>query len=88
MSHRIVHSLPFHTRIPKDVRHAKHILARDQARAQKLLSGLHPHGPLHVHALRKKHHFHLGRGSGSTTSDPQVDPAAGARSIDVTDSGM
>ncbi|KIY46755.1 acid protease [Fistulina hepatica ATCC 64428] len=42
-SNVVIRSLPFATSLVK--RHAKDILARDRARAQKLLAGLSPHGP-------------------------------------------
>ncbi|TDL23259.1 acid protease [Rickenella mellea] len=63
---------------------AKHILARDRARAQKLLAGLHPHGPL---SLSKKH----GRtqpGGGTQEPLPADPPAPGSNTIDVTDAGV
>ncbi|TDL23166.1 acid protease [Rickenella mellea] len=63
---------------------AKHILARDRARAQKLLAGLHPHGPL---SLRKKHGT-TQPGGGTQQPVPADPPAPGSNSIDVTDAGV
>ncbi|KAG6826335.1 hypothetical protein H0H92_000282 [Tricholoma furcatifolium] len=47
MSHFIIKSIPFETRLAHD---AKQILARDQARAKKLIAGLKPHGPSAFHS--------------------------------------
>ncbi|TDL23261.1 acid protease [Rickenella mellea] len=60
---------------------AKHILARDRARAQKLLAGLHPLGPL---SLRKKQDKTQ---PGGGTQEP-IPAAPGSNSIDVTDAGV
>ncbi|KIY46744.1 acid protease [Fistulina hepatica ATCC 64428] len=77
----VVRSLPFATSLAK--RHAKDILARDRARAQKLIAGLSPHGPAAPRALfrRTKHHKHkapYGRDEDSNNTD----------SIDVTDAAV
>ncbi|KAH9841357.1 acid protease [Rhodofomes roseus] len=47
MSHVVVRSVPFSTRL--SVGSAKELVARDKARAQKLLAGVRPHGPLAFH---------------------------------------
>ncbi|RPD62286.1 acid protease [Lentinus tigrinus ALCF2SS1-6] len=68
-------TIPFVTRIAG--RHAKDILARDRARAQKIMQGINPHGPAAFHeARRRRHgHHHHGHGGGSTT-----DPSGGSGS--------
>ncbi|KAF9013171.1 acid protease [Cyathus striatus] len=65
---------------------AKHILARDQARAKKLLAGLHPHGPVAFHARKSRHHHH--RSHESAPVPPQGDSTAAGHSIDVTDAAV
>jgi len=76
-----LNSLPFATRIVQTG--ARDIIARDRVRAQRLLAGLHPHGPVAFHNAelrrrRRSHHpVHAGAGSGASTDD----------SIDVTDAG-
>ncbi|KAJ6549506.1 acid protease [Mycena sp. CBHHK59/15] len=90
MPHFVIKSLPFTTRVAHG---AKNILAADQARARKLLAGLHPHGPIAFHARHKPHHHqrhHLTSPSreGDATADPQGSAAAGAQSIDVTDAAV
>jgi hypothetical protein len=83
MPHIVVRSVPFKTRLAH--KGAKDLLARDKARAKKLVAGLHPHGPVAFHerlSLRR-------RGDGSTT-DPASgggSAAAAEGSIDVTDAG-
>ena len=60
-------TVPFLTRIAG--RHAKEILTRDRARAQKILQGINPHGPAAFHEARRRrhgHHGHHGHGGGST----------------------
>ncbi|KAF8625961.1 hypothetical protein AX17_006686 [Amanita inopinata Kibby_2008] len=90
MPHTPVH---FQTRV---VRGGKHILAQEQARARKLLAGLHPHGPhgpLAFH-LRKSGHHHHHRHDGNVITEPPrevppaVDPLASGHSIDVTDTAV
>ncbi|KAI0670888.1 acid protease [Trametes maxima] len=59
-------SVPFVTRVAG--RHAKDIIARDRARAQKILQGINPHGPAAFHELRRRrhgHHGHHGHGHGA-----------------------
>lgn len=80
MSRFIINAIPFATRVAHD---AKNILARDQARAQKLLAGLHPHGPAAFHAKKQKRK----EGFPSDAVPPAGDPTASANSIDVTDAG-
>ncbi|KAG6831736.1 hypothetical protein H0H87_004005 [Tephrocybe sp. NHM501043] len=73
MSRFIINSVPFETRLCHD---AKQILARDQARAKKLLAGLQPHGPA-LFTLNKK-------------KGAKRDSVAGRTRglIDVTDTGV
>lgn len=90
MPHFVIKALPFTTRVAHG---AKNILAADQARAKKLMRGLHPHGPVAFHSRHKPHHHHHRAPHGAAgvvdeTGDPQISEAAGAGSIDVTDSGM
>ncbi|KAG6899525.1 hypothetical protein C0993_009427 [Termitomyces sp. T159_Od127] len=72
MSRFIINSIPFETRIHPD---AKHILARDQARAKKFLAGILPHGPAAFLAMNSKRNSIP---SGTPTHD----------TIDVTESGV
>jgi len=90
MSSRIIiSSIPFATHFKQG---AGEILARDQARAQKFLQGLHPHGPLSraaastrsTHHHRRKHHPKGGATApDGSTGDAETSPD----SIDVTDAG-
>lgn len=88
MSHVVIKALPFTTRVTHG---AQHILARDQARARKLLAGLHPHGPVAFHEARRRrhHHEHHHETSPSVPSEPdnQGGSASAGDSIDVTDAG-
>jgi len=93
-------SVPFVTRIVGT--HAKEILARDRARAQKVLAGLHPHGPLGVRNRRiahhhRHHHDHHGAsdaaasqgGSGTGTgTGGAAPPSSDDSGVDVTDAGV
>ena len=86
-------ALPFVSRVVGN--HAKEILARDRSRAQKLLSGRHPHGPIGVRELRKRHGGHHGgsSGGGSTGTGGGSAGGGGAPSesgagVDVTDAGV
>ncbi|KAF7348297.1 Acid protease [Mycena sanguinolenta] len=100
MPHFVVKALPFTTRVAQG---ARNILAADQARASKFLSGVHPHGPLafraghkHHHHHHRHHHAHAEAASGgedatsggSTGTAPQAPSAAGDSSVDVTDAGI
>ncbi|KAH9480701.1 Polyporopepsin [Psilocybe cubensis] len=98
MSHVIIKSIPFTTQIKQG---ARHILAHDKARAQKLVQGLHPHGPLGHKATaagRHRHHHHHKHHPvpEPTPNDPPEpapappsgDPDAAKDSIDVTDAGV
>ncbi|KAF7351596.1 Acid protease [Mycena sanguinolenta] len=98
MPHFVIKSVPFTTRI------AQGVLATDQARAVKFLSGVRPHGPLAFRAGHKHHHHHhhhqrahadaASGGSedatsgGSTGAASQAPPVAGDSSVDVTDAGI
>ncbi|KAJ7673530.1 acid protease [Mycena rosella] len=77
-------AIPFTTRVAHG---AKNILAADQARARKLMAGLHPHGPTAFHSRHKAHH-HRAHKPAQSTGDPQVSAAAGADSVDVTDAAV
>ncbi|KAI8994195.1 acid protease [Trametes punicea] len=59
------HTLPFVTRIAG--RHAKDIIARDRARAQKIMQGINPHGPAASHELRRR-----SRGGGVDATDGAI----------------
>lgn len=93
MSHVVVRSIPFATRVTK--KHAQDIIAHDKARAQKLLQGLHPHGPkVFFEARRHRHHHgHHGHepappgGGGADPTDPGTTPSGDA-GVDVTDAGV
>ncbi|KZT64287.1 acid protease [Daedalea quercina L-15889] len=66
MSHVVIRSVPFSTRLRFGS--AKELVARDKARAQKILAGVRPHGPLayreerrrreHERHERHEHHEH------------------------------
>ncbi len=77
MSRVAANALPFSTRLHPKCGHAKDILARDRARAQKLMSGKQPHGPLVIQEMCKK--------DGSRRAQ-SGQPDSG-NSIDVTDAG-
>lgn len=64
---------------------AKQLIARDRARAQKLLAGLHPHGPKAF--ARHGGHRHGHRSTGQQTSTDASTPDADA-GVDVTDAGV
>jgi hypothetical protein len=87
MSHVVIKSIPIQARIH---RHAKQILSRDRARAQKFLAGLHPHGP-HAFNARKLQHPDLNGKAQHFENLAVVPPAGDAtaahNSIDVTDAG-
>jgi hypothetical protein len=86
MPHVVVRSVPFHTRLAN--KGAKDILARDQARAKKLLAGLHPHGPAAFHEARQRRlnsNHHDGSVNVQTELASEGDNAN--ESIDVTDAG-
>ncbi|KAI0333691.1 acid protease [Cubamyces sp. BRFM 1775] len=92
-------SVPFVSRVAGH--HAKEILARDRARAQKIMQGINPHGPAAFHELRKRRHEHhhhhhrhpRGPGGGTGGDDPApsdpapTDPTPGG-GVDVTDAGV
>jgi len=93
MSNVVINSIPFATRLAHGT---KNILARDQARAQKLLKGLSPHGPLAFQENRRVREQHRGRHhhhpeTHSTTTKPSYQggsAASGDGSVDVTDAGV
>ena len=86
MAGRVV---PFTSRVVS--RNAREILARDRERAQKLLAGVHPHGPAAVHELRARRHRH-GHHDGSPGEDGSSGgsmPSDGSGvGVDVTDAGV
>lgn len=101
MSHVVVRSVPFSTRL--SVGSAKELVARDKARAQKILAGVRPHGPLAYREEREKrsaahHHHHHGGGStgtgtgstgaGTGTGTSGTTPSSGGVGVDVTDAGV
>lgn len=71
-----IHTLRFASRLATT--NARELLERDRARAQKILSGNHPHGPKAFKEARYRHHHHHHHGS-SPSSDAGVD---------VTDAGV
>ncbi|EIW59132.1 acid protease [Trametes versicolor FP-101664 SS1] len=94
-------SVPFVTRVAG--RHAKDIIARDRARAQKILQGINPHGPAAFHELRRRRHHgrhghghgggDIGTGTGTGSSGTGSTGAAPPTStpgggVDVTDAGV
>ncbi len=91
-------ALPFVSRVVGN--HAREILARDRARAQKLLSGSHPHGPIGIRELRARrhgHHHHGGSGGGASTGGGSTGggsaggggaPTDSGAGVDVTDAGV
>jgi len=98
MSSVIIRSVPFVSRLT--VGSGKELVARDQARAQKVLQGLHPHGPLRFReARRRRHHHHKHHetggdaagtggartGSGTSGTAPSSDSGSG---VDVTDASV
>ncbi|PBK75146.1 related to Polyporopepsin [Armillaria ostoyae] len=91
MSRVLVTALPFASRLHPKVGHAKDILARDRARAQKLLAGVQPSGPVGIQELRAKrsHHRHHHHGSeGTKPTEPNDQTGGNDNSIDVTDAAV
>lgn len=90
--------LPFTSRVV--ARSGKEMVARDRDRAQKLLAGMHPHGPLHFRERRRRHHGHhhgsapapsdpsSGGGAGSGTGTGGAAPGTAGAGVDVTDAGV
>jgi hypothetical protein len=86
MTHHIIHrALPLTIRFSSGG--AKELLARDRARAQKLLAGKHPHGPVAFHEAKRSRHHHRHH-HGTPFSSDILQAAAASGSVDVTDSGM
>lgn len=85
-------TVPFVSRVVG--RHGKDILARDRSRAQKLLQGMNPHGPLgrELFAARGHHHHRPGHTGGGNTgggSSGTTPPTTGGDDgVDVTDAGV
>jgi hypothetical protein len=97
MSHIVIRSVPFATRLRATRGGAKELLQRDRARAQKFLAGKSPHGPLPLVDEHRRRHHHKGTAPTvpSTTAPSTTTPAGtggsstgGSSSIDVTDSGV
>ncbi|KAH7909812.1 acid protease [Hygrophoropsis aurantiaca] len=101
MSHVVIRSVPFATRFRAAAGGAQELIRRDRERAQKLLAGLSPHGPLPYQEYRRhrRHHHHRKGGAAEAPSTgPYGDaapPATGGgsstgagSSIDVTDTGV
>ena len=71
----------------------RELLALDRARAQKILSGQHPHGPA-AFELRARHRHRHGHGGGSAPGDGSAPgsgtdvPPSGSTGVDVTDAGV
>lgn len=87
-AHTVVNSFPTLARLHPDCKHAKDILARDVARARKVIAGVQPHGPRAFHeAARKRHHHHSTEPSQPTQPSGGSGGSDGELSIDVTDSG-
>jgi len=92
--------LPFASRIVGN--HARDILARDRLRAQKVLAGIHPHGPASFKRTSHKHHGHHGHHATSASSEQQpseqqtsgsgaattAPPSSDGTGVDVTDAGV
>ncbi|KAF7796287.1 hypothetical protein EIP86_007463 [Pleurotus ostreatoroseus] len=92
--------LPFTSRIV--ARSGKEMVQRDRERAQKLLAGVHPHGPLHFRERRRHHpRHHHGHGSAPAPSDLSsgggtgtgsgtggAPPSSAGAGVDVTDAGV
>ncbi|KAF9061456.1 acid protease [Rhodocollybia butyracea] len=86
MSERVVvESIPFTAALgrTKAVSNFKHIVEHDRGRAQKLMAGLHPHGPNAFHEARRRHHHKATGGSDAATPS-----GSGSDSIDVTDAAV
>ncbi|KAI0040822.1 acid protease [Auriscalpium vulgare] len=79
------HSLRFATKFANTG--ARDILARDRARAQKLLAGIQPHGPAayHAHELRTRGAHHRKH---AATAPHSAASAAAGDTIDVTDAAV
>ena len=84
------HTLRF-TSAVKIAEGARAIIARDKARAQKLLAGIQPHGPNAYKSaeLRRRpaHHHHDHGHHGHNIGDALARSATGGDTIDVTDAG-
>ncbi|PSR70558.1 hypothetical protein PHLCEN_2v13597 [Hermanssonia centrifuga] len=91
-----IRSVPFASRVVG--KHAQEILTRDRTRAQKLIAGLHPHGPRHILEERSRrhhhHHGHVSHAAGGTTGGTTGSAAGGSvptssdAGVDVTDAGV
>lgn len=80
MSHQIIRSIPFASRVTG--KHARDILARDKARAQKILAGVNPHGPGGAQSFARS------RGGRGGNTGGSVDAGSDANGVDVTDAGV
>ncbi|EKM51579.1 uncharacterized protein PHACADRAFT_261805 [Phanerochaete carnosa HHB-10118-sp] len=97
----VANAIPFVGRFT--ARRGKDIIAHDRARAQKILQGAHPHGPIGAREFRTRHgnhhhHRHHGgsdaaSGGGSTTGTGSggstgTAPSSDGTGVDVTDAGV
>ena len=93
MSHVVLRSVPFATRLRATQGSVKELLQHDRARAQKFLAGKSPHGPLPFVNARSRRRDH-NKGTVTTTTAPTTTASTGGSSIgnsgniDVTDSGV
>ena len=71
--------LPFSTHFV--ARNAREMLARDRERAQKIMAGIHPHGPRAVEEFRSRHrhrhHHHHHKAGHGETDDPSTGTGSG-----------
>ncbi|KAK7681605.1 hypothetical protein QCA50_015338 [Cerrena zonata] len=87
MAHHVLQSLPFASRVAG--RHARDIVALDKARAQKLLAGINPHGPLGSQSFAaRRRHSHEGTHQGGSTGGNNQGGTTSNDGVDVTDAGV
>ncbi|KAL6303180.1 acid protease [Sparassis latifolia] len=102
MSNVLIRTLPFSSRFT--IGSGKELVARDYDRAQKLLQGLHPHGPAAAHEARRRrdhHHHHKhqegtvheapgssGGGSGAGSTTGSTTNSGSGVGVDVTDASV
>jgi hypothetical protein len=90
MSHFVPRAIPLSVRFTSGG--AKEILARDRARAQKIIAGKHPHGPVISHTAKKLGHHRLQhqhhQATGTTFDKASSVAISSGDQVDVTDSGM
>jgi len=90
MSHFVPRAIPLSVRFTSGG--AKEILARDRARAQKIIAGKHPHGPVISHTAKKLGHHRLQhqhhQATGTTFDKASSVAISSGDQVDVTDSGV